>query len=98
MKDLVAEIEQLDEEELYEFRIDNVNLQGVRAEFLLTIIASHENLVLSRWRVTCNECLNIVINRCEIPRDLRLKYNTLMIGKSGISGSNFSAIKLGVLA
>lgn len=98
MRDLVAEIAELDKDELYEFRIDNVTLQELKAEFLLTIIASHENLVLSRWRVSCSQCLNIVIDRCEIPRDFRLKYGTLMIGKSRIKGSHFSAIKLGVLA
>lgn len=98
MRELVAEIAQLDRDGLYEFRIDNVSLQEFKAEFLLTIIASNENLVLSRWRVTCSQCQNIVIDRCEIPRDFCLKYGTLMIGKSGIKGSHFSAIKLGVLA
>ncbi len=98
MRDLVAEIAQLDKNGLYEFRIDNVTLQELNVEFLLTIIASHENLALSRWRVTCSQCLCIVIDYCEIPRDFHLKYGTLMIGKSNIKGSHFSAIKLGVLA
>lgn len=96
MRDLVAEIAQLDKDGLYEFRIDNVTLQELKAEFFLTIIASYENLVLSHWRVTCSHCLNIVIDRCEIPRDFHLKYGTLTIGKSVIKGSHFSAIKLGV--
>jgi len=47
MRDLVAEIAQLDKDGLYEFRIDNVTLQELKAEFFLTIIASYENLVLS---------------------------------------------------
>ena len=98
MRNLVAEIAQLDKDGLYEFLIDNVTLQELKAEFLLTIIASNENLVLSRWRVTCNQCLNIVIDRCEIPRDFLLKHDTLMIGKSVIKGSRFSAIKLGILS
>ncbi|AXY01571.1 hypothetical protein D1115_10850 [Vibrio alfacsensis] len=98
MRNLVAEIAQLDKDGLYEFLIDNVTLQELKAEFLLTIIASNENLVLSRWRVTCNQCLNIVIDRCEIPRDFLLKHGTLMIGKSVIKGSRFSAIKLGILS
>ncbi len=97
MKDLVAEIEQLDKGELYEFRIDNVTLKDFRAEFLLTIVASHKNLVLSRWRVTCSQCLNMVIDRSEVPRDFDLKYDILLLGKSAIKGSRFSATKLGVL-
>ncbi|MCG9705015.1 hypothetical protein [Photobacterium damselae] len=96
MKDLVAEVEQLDKGGLYEFQIDNVTLQDCRIEFLLTITNSNKNLVLSRWRVTCNQCQNIVIDRSEISRDFCLKYDTLMIGKSGIKGSHFSATKLGV--
>ncbi len=94
MKDLNDEIARLDESVLHEFRIDDVSLKGDRAEFLLTIIASQENNVLSKWQVVCEDCLGIMINRCEIPRDYRFKFGLLMIGKSSVKGAYFHASKI----
>ena len=94
MKDLTDEIARLDKSMLHEFRIDDVSLKGDRADFLLTIIASQENNVLSKWRVVCEDCLGVMINRCEIPRDYRFKFGLLMIGKSSVKGACFHATRV----
>ena len=94
MKDLTDEIALLDENALHEFRIDDVRLQGDRAEFLLTIIASQDNVVLSRWRVVCENCLGITVSRSDTPRVYRMKYGLMMIGKSSIKGRYFNASKV----
>ncbi|MDD1828381.1 hypothetical protein LRP52_40080 [Photobacterium sp. ZSDE20] len=94
MKDLNDEIARLDKSMLHEFRIDDVSLKGDRADFLLTIIASQENNVLSTWRVVCENCLGVMINRCETPRDYRFKFGLLMIGKSSVKGAYFHATRV----
>jgi hypothetical protein len=91
---------ELDDDKLYEYRIDDLSMQGDRVEFLLTIILyGEDNLIpLSRWRIVCEYCCGIYIDRCDIHRDFRLRYGLLMIGRSSFKGTHFSCKRLGDLS
>ena len=92
--------EELDDDALYEYRIDDLSMKGERVDFLLTIVLydGHHLTPLSRWRITCKYCCGVYIDKCEIHRDFRLKYDLLMIGRSSFKGSHFSCVRLGDLS
>jgi hypothetical protein len=75
-------------------------MKGDRVDFLLTIIlyGEHNLIPLSQWRITCEYCSGVYIDRTDIHRDFRLKYGLLMVGKSSLKGSHFSSVRLGDLS
>lgn len=92
--------EELHDDALYEYRIDDLTMKGDRVEFMLTIIlyGEHKLIPLSRWRISCEYCCGVYIDRTDIHRSFRLKYGLLMIGKSSFKGSHFSCNRLGDLS
>jgi hypothetical protein len=101
MKELTEYLsKELDDDALYEYRIDDLTMKGDRVDFLLTIIlyGEHNLIPLSQWRITCEYCCGLYIDRCDIHREFRSKYDLIIIGKSSIKGSHFSCKRLGDLS
>ncbi|MFH4799039.1 hypothetical protein [Vibrio alginolyticus] len=92
MEELIHELSLLDNNALHLFTVDNVKLHGDFAEFDLTIETSSE--LLSRWSITCRDCLKAHIDRTNLAREVTIKYDIFIVGSSYFAGSYFEVIKL----
>lgn len=93
MEELAYQLSLLDNNALYLFTINKVTVQGIYAEFELTIQTSSKKL-LSRWSIRCNHCFKAHIDKTDLAREVTIKYDIFIVGSSYFSGSHFSATRL----